>query len=239
MGHDSATVPVQANGRSSVGLPQVGVRHEGRWLVATLPAPEQILSWAVVGGGRAVSQHVAWYQVMDDELRPPVDAAEFFQARLAERGLEGAVGLLTSASLDRHAVVQRSYGGVAATAVVTVGMGNALCIGDEPGASGRIGTINILCRTSLPLSAEAGMEAMSLVTEARTAAVLDSGVLSRRSARPATGTGTDCIAVASPLARAGQRYAGKHTALGHVVGAAVFEAVAQSLAAWQLAQRQD
>jgi adenosylcobinamide amidohydrolase len=214
------------------------VEQTGRWLVATFARPMQLLSWAVVAGGATLGRRVAWYQVLDHELRPPVDACGFLQEKLQERGLDGAVGLLTSADLRLMSCVTRSFGDEQGGAVATVGMGNALRIGDEPSVSGRIGTINILCWTSAPLTRTAQLEALSLTAEARTAAVIDAGIPSRRSRAVATGTGTDCIVMASPHAASGKQYAGKHTAVGHLIGAAVYEAVTQGLEAWQRARRE-
>ena len=58
------------------------------------------------------------------------------------------------------------------------------------------------------------------------------------SGRPASGTGTDCIVVAAPVAPGGPRsaarlaYAGKHTRVGSLLGAAVRDAVARGIARW-------
>jgi adenosylcobinamide amidohydrolase len=70
--------------------------------------------------------------------------------------------------------------------------------------------------------------------EARTLAVREGGVPSRRSGAPTSGTGTDCLVLAWRTAGAAPLlpYAGKHTAAGHVVGRAVGEAVAAGVAAW-------
>lgn len=86
---------------------------------------------------------------------------------------------------------------------------------------------------SAPLSEAASLEALSLVVEARTAATIAHDVPSRRSGLRATGTGTDCVVVASPSRHAGLPYAGKHTAVGHVVGRAVLEATHEAIARWK------
>ena len=117
--------------------------------------------------------------------------------------------------------------------IATVGLGNALRAGDPPGPAGRIGTINLLCHVDVPLTDEALLEAMSIATEARTASVLEAAVPSLRSGLPATGTGTDCIVMATPLAGRREPYAGKHTRIGHVVGAAVAQAVRRAVAEWK------
>jgi adenosylcobinamide amidohydrolase len=203
-----------------------------RTMVLRLGGPHAVLSWAIVNGGRRTVSEVVWCEVRNDELRPPVDPERLLRARLAAASLPGAVGLLTSADLSRRVVVERASGGWRARCVATVGLGNALRAGDPPGPAGRIGTINLVCQLSVPLSEPALIEAASIAAEARTAAVLEAGIASRRSGRPATGTGTDCIVLAAPEAPGGDRYAGKHTALGHLVGASVYGAVRRGVAGW-------
>lgn len=212
--------------------PPGSLRREGCWLVVALGGPHQVLSWAVVGGGRRTASEVVWREVRDDELRPPADPEQLLREGLARIGLPGAVGLLTSRSLDAHVEAERSGGGLRARCVATVGLGNALRAGDPPGPSARIGTINLLCQLSEPLSDGALVEALSIAVEARTLAVIEGAVPSRRSGLAATGTGTDCVVVAVPPGR-GLRYAGKHTLAGHLIGAAVHDAVARGVAEWQ------
>ena len=144
--------------------------------------------------------------------------------------------MLTGSNLERVVLAERSYGGVAAQVVATVGLSNALRVGDPPGLKVPVGTINILCRVSQPLSEEAMIETLSMVAEARTLAILDSSVGSIRSGLPSTGTGTDCIVVASPPGRGKIRFAGKHTEAGHVVGAAVTDALRRGVELWRGAQ---
>jgi adenosylcobinamide amidohydrolase len=78
---------------------------------------------------------------------------------------------------------------------------------------------------------------LAVAVEARTSAVIDARVRSRRSAGHATGTGTDCIAILAPRhAHARALYAGKHTAIGHVIGEAVLRATETAIANWQAEQ---
>ena len=207
-------------------------RRTGRWLVVDLGGPHEVLSWAVVGGGRRRARAVAWREVREEELRPPVDPERLLRDGLAELRVPDAVGLLTSRLLDAHVEVERAAAGLRARCVATVGLGNALRVGDPPGPGRRAGTINLLCQLSAPLSENALLEVLSLAVEARTLAVLEADVPSRRTGLPATGTGTDCVVVAAP-AGPGLRYAGMHTAAGHLVGAAVHAAVAGAAAAWK------
>ena len=205
------------------------------WLVARFARPQIMLSWAIVRGGRVSSALVAWRQVRDDELTPGLDPRRFLARRLRAQGLSGAVGLMTSRSVERHHQAERGESGVRARCLATVGLGNAVRVGDPTShaAARRVGTINLLCWVSRPLAPAAALEALALAAEARTAAILDAGVASRVSGAPATGTGTDCIVIAAPAERRGAAYAGKHTAIGAAIGAAVHDAVRAGARRWQ------
>jgi adenosylcobinamide amidohydrolase len=213
------------------------VEHDGDWLVARFASPQRVVSWAIVGGGIRRASTVAWLRVRDGDLRPPTDERELLRDRLAMRGLSGAVGLMTSADVGRYTDESRVWGEHRARAIVTVGLGNALRAGDPPGPAARIGTINVLCAIDTPLTDEALLEAMALATEARALAVREADIASRRTGLPSSGTGTDCVAIAAPDAPGmpAARYAGKHTELGHLIGATVVDAVTRGIAAWRRA----
>ena len=227
------------NAAAAVANPRARLRVEERpgWLIVRYARPQTFLSWAIVGGGRHQGDAVAWCQVRDDELPPGLDPRRLLRSRLRTLGLRRPVGMLTSRAVDRFEDVTRVAGpGVHARCVATVGLGNALRIGDPTGTgtgpTRRVGTINLVVSVSRPLAPAAQLEALSLAAEARTAAILAADVASVRSGAPATGTGTDCIVVAAPLERQGGAYAGKHTAIGEVVGAAVYDAVHAGARRW-------
>lgn len=211
----------------------------GKWLVVDLGRPHSILSWAVVGGGQTRGQCVVWHRVSNSDLPPDVDPQAYYEEQLAGRGLtRPCVGFLTSAPLGTFVEAQRESGGLWARCVATVGLSNAVTIGDVArGAPAPAGTINILLQVSIPLSDGAALEALSLVAEARTLAVLGGGVPSIAGDSIASGTGTDCIAIAAPLSDsdgpAAAIYAGKHTPLGHVIGAAARSAIAEGVREWK------
>jgi len=214
--------------------PAMMVTQEGPWLVASFAAPVRACSWAIVRGGLVDADHVAWLEVRDGDLRPPVDARGLLADRLRFRGLGRAVGLLTSRNVSTYCDVAARHGDARARCVATVGLGNALRAGDPPGVAGRIGTINILVHVFAALSDAALVEANAIATEAKVAAVLEAGVLSRRSGRAATGTGTDCTVTTCETRRDGAvaAYAGKHTAIGAAIGEATLGAVRDGVAAW-------
>lgn len=212
---------------------RVDLVRQGRWLLTRFTASQHVLSWAIVGGGRRTTRTVAWYQVRAGELRPPVDARHFLRQRLAEAAIPDAVGLLTSRDLDSYVDVERRQGRRSARCIATVGLGNALRAGDPPGPAARIGTINLLCCVSDSLTEEALVEGLALAAEARAAEVLEASIASTLTGRRATGTGTDCIVIAAPAAGGAVPYVGKHTVLGHLIGAAVSEATRRGVEAWR------
>ena len=204
-----------------------------RALVVELGTAHDVVSWAIVNGGRRRATSVAWREVRRGELGPTVDAAMLMRRTLDELRMPEAVGLLTARDVRRYEVERVARGGVEAACVATVGLGNLLAVGDPPAAeTARVGTINVVCRVSVGLTEEALIEACALAAEARTAAVLAPGLRSPLSGRPATGTGTDCIVVAAPSAARREPFAGKHTACGAALGAAVFGAVGRGVARW-------
>jgi adenosylcobinamide amidohydrolase len=214
-------------------MASVTLDRPDRMLCVRFATPHRLLSHAVFRPGFVAGDAVAWCQVDDAELAPPVDPAGLLAARLAAAGVPDAVGLLTSTDVGAFVDVERSVGGVSVRTVATIGLDNARRAGDEwDVAPPAHGTINLLVRASIPLTDGALVEMLAVACEARAMAVLEGGVASRKSGRPATGTGTDCTVVAAPCGAALTEYAGKHTALGHLVGMTVAEAVGRGVARW-------
>jgi len=204
-----------------------------RALLVRLGGPHDALSWAIVNGGRLTTDVVVWREVRLAELGPTVDAGALLRQTLAEVGAGGAVGLLTARDVRRYETERVARDGVVAECLATVGLGNLLAVGDPTTATRtRVGTINLLCRVSVGLTEEGLLEASAIAAEGRTAAMLAAGLPSPVSGRPATGTGTDCIVVAAPLGIRRERFAGKHTACGSAIGAAVFGAVSRGVERW-------
>lgn len=213
-----------------------------RWLEVDLCVPHTTLGWTLIGGGLRQAQCVFWHQVSDADLPPEVDARLFFGEQIKQRAVDAkGVGFLTGCSLSDFVERRFDRGGLSARCVATIGLRNALRIGEPPGTIAvSLGTINILLQVSRPLTECAALEALSLVAEARTTAVLDGQVPSSIGTAVATGTGTDCIVVASPLSSYGEAevdYVGKHTELGHLIGSCVYDAV--NYGVWQAKSSQN
>jgi len=202
------------------------------FLLWTLPEKMKTLSWALQGGGWRQAQTIAWVQVGPYDLTRDVCPQEFLQQKLARIGAQDALGFMTSARIEQYTQCRVTVGEVTAHAVVTVGLGNALRAGDPSRMTSRVGTINCACIVDEALSLEAMLEAMVISAEAKTAAVLESGIRSVMTGEPATGTGTDCHAIACPDRAVLNPYAGKHTAVGSAIGAAVFTAVEKGVERW-------
>jgi adenosylcobinamide amidohydrolase len=94
------------------------------------------------------------------------------------------------------------------------------------------GTIVLLVLINQPCTAPCLVRAATLVTEAKSAALLDLRMPSLQSPGLATGTGTDQLVIAAPLPGAGdweRNWAGGHNSLGELLGRAVHAAVSRCL----------
>ncbi|TGL75812.1 adenosylcobinamide amidohydrolase [Leptospira yasudae] len=204
------------------------------WLEIDLKEAHNVLSWAVIGGGWTQTDRIVWHRVRNEDLSPEIEPSDYFRGQLSQREKSGnVVGFLTSASLENYSEVSLQRETLQIKSMVTAGLGNAVRIGDPPFVSPSYGTINILVQCSAPMDLSASLEAISLIAEARTLAVLEADVKSKVSRDFSTGTGTDCIAFASPLLGDPIRYTGKHTLSGHLIGKAVYESVQQGIEKWK------
>ncbi len=209
------------------------------WLVARFREPQRMLSWAVARPGRQVCDRVAWLEVANADLSRDVDPAAFLMQRMAARGLAGAIGLMTSTPLATYQLATAMRDGVGAACLMTLGLGNAERIGqrrssavDVGEGAPAIGTINALCHLAVPLTEPAMLEALSIATQARTAAILDRRYAAASGGGAVTGTGTDCLVIACPATGIDQPFAGLHTSIGEALGAAVLTATARAMDDW-------
>ena len=209
------------------------------WLRATLPPGFRVLSHAPHGAGYLATRSVLWREVRNAALGPDVDAEGWFAAQMAGQmagqGGAAAVGMITSRDIGTFTRGAAVADGVRAEAVVTLGLSNAESVGRRlpwhpaDGSAG-FGTVNILVALDLGLTRVAQLEALAVAVQARTAAILDLGLMLPTG--PASGTGTDCMALACRPGRT--RYAGLHTAAGEAVGSAVRAAVARAGQDWMI-----
>jgi len=168
--------------------------------------------------------------VRNRDLGPGVDPATLLQAKLVEAGFPDALAFMTSRDIRRWLLHEVRVEDVEAACLTTVGLSNGERIGSRRSARAMTGTINTLVRVSSPLTDGALVEAISIVAQARTAAILESR--SPQDGPAITGTGTDCIVVAAPRVGEPARWAGLHTVVGEAIGAAVYHATREGMEGW-------
>lgn len=216
---------------TSVDQPQFfKVWVEKNTLVVTFPGPRCVMSWAILNGGlRTRASHIINHHV--DPRTPDSDPRKTLRQAAGRIGIQGTfVGLLTGADVRRFSIARAVHNELQAYVISTAGCGNLSTVGETgmylEGESPPIpaGTINMIVALNYAFTREAMLEAMAMVTEAKVRAVYELGLKSVATGQSATGTGTDCVAVAVGLER---RYAfcGKHTKWGELVGRAVFESI--------------
>ncbi|MET4129392.1 adenosylcobinamide amidohydrolase [Roseovarius sp. MBR-6] len=206
------------------------LHHDHPWLALDLGAEMPVLSWAVNRPGLVRARRILWREVRNADLPEGLDVEAWLTRELAARDALDAVCFLTSCNIAQVCESRAEVDGIRARAVATVGLTNAESVGTRlPPASHGWGTINIAVTLSEGLTEGARIEALSIIAQARTAALMQSGL--RLSTGPVTGTGTDCVALAAP--EGATRYAGLHTATGEALGRAVLDAVTRGVVLWQ------
>jgi adenosylcobinamide amidohydrolase len=200
------------------------------FLTVRFAEPQRTLGWSLLHPGFAVATDVVWVEVRNGDLGPSIDPQALLRARLAEAGLPKALGFMTSRDIRRHHLEARRVEDVEASCLTTVGLSNGERVGSRKVHASHVGTINTLVHVSSALTDGAMVEAISIVAQARTAAIVDSW--RRERGLVVTGTGTDCIVVASPCRGEPLACAGLHTAVGEAIGAAVYGATRSGAEQW-------
>jgi adenosylcobinamide amidohydrolase len=234
--------------------PAFVLRRRGRFLVAALTHPGQVMSTSVQNGGqsdrvRYLLNHQSCEGAGHHDLHrviTEIGHVEYHRRVCAEASLppEATAMMGTAANMSYAAAATETDLALTVTAVVTGGVeSNATCAGDpsrwrETGSGMEkvaeyAGTINTMVLISRPLTRAALARAVMTMTEGKSAALQRLAVPSRQSPDLATGTGTDqyCIAAAAgdgpPLTSASA-----HVKLGELIGRAVRKATQEALR-WQ------
>jgi adenosylcobinamide hydrolase len=213
------------------------VRADQDALVVSFLAPARVLSWAVLNGGFCHADHVINHHVSSDDRWFCAEPERWLEESASQLGLQGTVvGMATGVEMKTLVEVSLCGGGSSVTCFATVGCNNALSVGDPASfttletAPAPLHTINMILTVQQGLRDEALVEAIQIATEGRVRALYEAGIRSSLSDLIATGTGTDCIAVVS-LGGKRERYCGKHTELGELIGKATYTAVRKGIAA--------
>lgn len=207
----------------------ITVELDRPWLIARLPRPMRMLSWAPHAPGYITTDQVVWREVKNADLPLDFDVEGWFTAQMAR--FPAAVGMMTSRDIGTWGMEVATVDGLTAACLCTLGLSNAEAVGTRlPWHPADYGTINLLVATDAALTDTAMLEAMSIAVQARTVGVMGAGF--QLATGLATGTGTDCVVLACDPGET--RYAGLHTAVGEVIGAAVRRAVEKAAADWMV-----
>jgi len=199
-------------------------------LVAHLPDTFQVLSWGPFNPGQTQSRCLFNHE-LDKNVK--INVPEIFHNLKKSLDLpDNSVGMLTAAKVSDFCSHYLQSGPHWVHAIATVGLDNTRTVGEEADVDTPLddrGTINlILVTNSLPdLSGQ--LEALQICTMAKTRALTEMKIKSSKSGSPATGTGTDCIILASS-GEVKQNYCGMHTRLGELIGMATYQTVQDGIA---------
>lgn len=234
--------------------PAFDLRRAGRYLVADLKGPHQVVSTSVQHGGWTTdvrwlvnhqscegAAHLDRHQVITET------GLDGYHDRVcAEAGVpaDGTAVMGTAANMNYVAIVREVDEDVAVTAAVTAGVeGNATAAGEpatwrenDAGVQkvpAYAGTINTMLFISRSLTPGALARVVVTMTEGKTAALQRLAVPSKRHIDLATGTGTDQYCIAVPV-EGGKALtsASPHMKLGEIIGRATREATLEALR-WQ------
>lgn len=214
-----------------------GVRFARRESAVTLTfdRPWQALSSAVLGGGRGPLRSVLNLHVPASYAGTNPEA-DLRRATRLLRLPEPVVGLMTAVRLNETQRVEATVAGRRVWSIVTVGVGNATRAGTatrawaSSGARPGPGTINAIILLEAHLRDAAAMELAMIVTEAKAAAMVESGLRTAVGDR-VSGTSTDAVAIVWPsTASPHVRHAGAATELGDIVAATMSAAIRSSVA---------
>ena len=236
--------------------PILTLHREDKKLFARLHVPHRVISTCRVNGGlREDITAVMNHQSCEPCKHLTAHAKEItrfpgaYQEKLCSSvdiDYTTCAVLGTAANMNDAAVCLEEFRDLKVLAVTTGGVeGNAGRAGDpawyletETGfedtrgdpLAPKTGTINSMIFINQALTPAALTRSIVTATEAKSAALQELAVNSRYSMEPATGTGTDQIAVASPLTDGFElTSSGKHTKLGELIGRAVKASVKQTL----------
>jgi iron complex transport system ATP-binding protein len=214
-----------------------GIRVEAdpEAVVVLAHRPLRVVSSAVAGGGLGRARAVVNLRVPKGfrcEEAPGV-LARFVQ----RRGVPSPwVGLLTAAATEHAEVAAEATEGLAAMAVVTVGLGNRVSAGGSPVAPWRPSTINAVVVVDADPEPAALVNLVITATEAKVLALAEAGVTDGDGAT-ASGTSTDALVVAATGRGPRCRFGGPATPLGWAVARAVRGAVGAGARRWMAARR--
>lgn len=199
-------------------------------VVVRAVAPLTVLSSAVAGGGFGLASAIVNVHVPKNFRGEHAERvlAEFVSRRQIDAPW---VGLLTGAWTERAEVASEKVDGVAAMAVVTVGLSHPASAGRSVVATWLPSTINTILVVDAAPEPAALVNLVMTVTEAKAMALVEAGVRTLEGDR-ASGTSTDAVVVAATGRGERRRFGGPVTELGWAAGRAARNALTAGISRW-------
>ena len=214
--------------------PGLAIHCRGDHLSIELPTAADCLSNAVYGGGRVSAERIVNWQVDRDYggFDPKRDLEDMLTSRWGYSPA-AVVGLQTAAVIAGASVQEETGEGYRLSVCVTSGTGNAARagVGRETYPAYTTGTINTIIMVDGRLTFPAMLNAVITATEAKAAALQDSGISDPVSGRAATGTTTDVVLIGVSQAAASgpvHAYAGTATTIGDAIGRLVYASICEA-----------
>jgi len=200
-------------------------------LITYFSEAKNILSWAPFNGGLIKSNYILNWQ---NSSFAPDELSTLFKEKIKRLGISPhSVGMLTSAKIKNYQKLKSEIGRYEVYVIATVGLDNTRTVGDVADVgleNGEMysGTINLIVACNALPDLQGLVEAVQVATMAKAKALIDMGVTSKKSSNLATGTGTDCIAIAAS-GQLQENYCGMHTALGQLIGDTVYQVIKRAI----------
>lgn len=199
-------------------------------LFARLPEESAILSWAPFNGGIQKTNALFNMGLEKNTRCTDIFKNHVFEQVVAANNLPAnAVGFMTAADIDQYETAFLAEGPFWVETMATVGLSNARAIGDPHDVKksiilDRLGTINLWVACNALPGLAGQIEAIEMASAAKATALFEAGIKSSKSGQPASGTGTDTMAIIA-TGEENQNYCGMHTLLGELIGRAVKEVI--------------
>ncbi len=212
----------------------IAVQVDATAVVVAAARPLAVVSSAVIGGGvgqarTIVNLHVSRGFRCEDAERA---LAEFVRRRDVAPPL---VGLLTAAATEQAEVATETADGLAACAVVTVGLGNAIAAGRADVLEWRPSTINTIVVVHAAPGEAALVNLVVTAAEVKALLLAEAGV--RAGDGFASGTSTDAVVIAATGGGRPCRFGGPASELGALAARAVRSAMRAGVRRWLEARR--
>jgi iron complex transport system ATP-binding protein len=205
-------------------------------ITVTASQPFKVLSSALVGAGFQWATHFVNRHVPKDYRCDDAEEEMKQYLRAHAFDVQRTIGMMTAVCLEDAAYVYRKEETFSLFTIVTAGIGNAVDVAkawERTKSTQEVSTINIIVFIDGQLTEAAYVQAMMTATEAKTKALYDEHVLDPETNTMATGTSTDCIAIAASQINTAFDYAGTITPLGKAIGRSVYEATREALCKYQ------